>query len=142
MNRVNMYTNQPKAYEAMFGLEKYLGTVDLPDVLKELVKLRASIINGCAYCIQIHSSAALELGENNNRLLALASWEHTPLFSDEERSALLLTDEVTLISQQGVSDKVYENLQKYFSEEQIAQLIMLITVINAWNRIAISTHTQ
>ena len=140
MSRVNIRNTQPKAYDAMFCLEGYLGSIDLPAALIEVVKIRASQINGCAFCIQMHSDAALKAGETNKRLFALPAWKESALFSDEERAVLALTEEITLISKHGVSDQVYTSLQKYFKEEQIAQLIMLITVINAWNRIAISTH--
>ncbi len=142
MNRVNIHKTQPTAYQAMFGLEKYLETIDLPASLVELIKTKASQINGCAYCIQMHSKAALEKGETMERLFALSAWKESPLFTNKERSALALTEEVTLISHQGVSDDVYANLQKHFNEEQIAQLIMLIATINAWNRIAVATHAQ
>ncbi|WP_419902692.1 carboxymuconolactone decarboxylase family protein [Kiloniella sp.] len=142
MNRVNIYTTQPAAYEAMFGLEKYLKTVDLPELLVELIKTRASQMNGCAYCIQLHSKAAQNQNETVDRLLALPAWRESPMFTEKERSALALTEEVTLISRRGVSDEVYRNLQTHFNDEQIAQLIMTLTVINAWNRIAVTTHAQ
>ena len=142
MKRVNIYQNQPMAYEAMFGLEKYLKTIVLPAQLIEMVKIRASQINGCAYCIQMHSTAAQKEGETVERLMALAAWRESPLFSEMERVTFALTEEITQLSNNGVSDGVYNALDQFFTEDQKAQLIILITVINAWNRIAISTHTQ
>ena len=142
MNRVDIHKSQPMAYQAMFGLEKYLETIDLPVRLIELVRTRASQINGCAYCIQMHSKAAQKQGETVERLLALAAWKESPLFSNEERTAFALTEEITRLSVNGVSDDVYDALNRHFSDDQKAQMIMLITIINAWNRIAVSTHAQ
>lgn len=142
MNRVNIHERQPMAYQAMFGVEKYLENIDLPGRLIELVRTRASQINGCAYCIQMHSKAAQRHGETIDRLLALTAWKESPLFSADERAAFALTEEITLLSKNGVSDDVYDALHQHFTDDQKAQLIMLITVINAWNRIAVSTHAQ
>jgi len=142
MKRVNIHDNQPMAYEAMFGLEKYLETIDLPALLIELVRIRASQINGCAYCIQMHSTAAQKHGESVERLLALSAWKESPLFTEQERAVFALTEQITLLPAGGVSDVVYEALEPHFPDNQKAQLIMVITIINAWNRIAVSTHVQ
>ena len=142
MTRVKIDKVQPAAYEAMFGLEKYLGTIDLGTSLPELIKTRASQINGCAYCIQMHTKAAQENGETTERLFALSAWRESPLFTEKERAVLALTEEVTLISNHGVSDRVYSRVSEHFNEEQIAQIIMAITTINAWNRIAIAIQIQ
>ena len=142
MTRVKIDKIQPAAYEAMFGLEKYLGTIDLGTSLPELIKTRASQINGCAYCIQMHTKAAQENGETTERLFALSAWRESPLFTEKERAVLALTDEITLISDHGVSDGVYNRVSEHFTEEQIAQIIMAITTINAWNRIAIAIQIQ
>lgn len=142
MTRVKIDKVQPAAYEAMFGLEKYLGTIDLGTSLPELIKTRASQINGCAYCIQMHTKAAQENGETTERLFALSAWRESPLFTEKERAVLALTEEVTLISDHGVSDRVYSRVSEHFNEEQIAQIIMAITTINAWNRIAIAIQIQ
>lgn len=142
MSRVKIHDVQPKAYEAMFGLEKYLEAAELPRHLTELIRLRASQINGCAYCIQLHSQAALKLGESNERLFAVAGWKESHLFTDKERAAFALTDEVTQIAGRGVSDAVYDRLSEYFSEAQVAQLIMTLVTINAWNRIAVTTQVR
>lgn len=140
MNRVKIHSAQPTAMEAMGGLEAYLATVDLTPRMLELVKSRASQINGCGFCIQMHSKEAQKHGETVDRLLALPAWQHSPLFEPNERAVLALTEEVTLIANGGVSDSVYSDLQEHFSEEQIAQLIMLLVTISAWNRIAIATQ--
>lgn len=142
MSRVEIHTVQPTAYKGMGELEAYMGTVDLPIILVELAKIRASQINGCAYCIQMHSQAALKSGETHQRLFALSAWKESPLFTNKERCVLALVEEVTLIFEKGVSDTVYTDLQDHFNDEQVAQLIMVVTIINAWNRIAIATHVQ
>ncbi|WP_085905632.1 carboxymuconolactone decarboxylase family protein [Kiloniella majae] len=142
MTRVNIHKIQPAAYDAMFGLEKYLGTTDIGPQLAELIKTRVSQINGCAYCIQMHTKIALDNGETAERLFALSAWKESPLFSEKERAVLALTEEVTLISEHGVSDRVYNRVGEHFSDEQIAQIIMAITTINAWNRIAIAIQMQ
>jgi len=142
MERVNIFKSQPTAYEAMLGLEKYLETIDLPVQLIELIKTRASQINGCSYCIQLHSKTAQEHGETVDRLLALAAWKESPLFTAEERAAFALTDEITHLPVHGVSDEVYTALGPHFPDDKKAQLIMVIAIINTWNRIAVSTHVQ
>lgn len=142
MTRVNIQKTQPNAYAAMFGLEKYLSETTLPPRLIELIKTRSSQINGCAFCIQMHSQSAQAHGESAERLLALSAWKESPLFSDNERAVLALTEEVTLISHTGVRNETYSQLSHHFDEIGIAQLIMTIATINAWNRIAIATHVQ
>ena len=139
-SRINIQALEPAAYQAMFGLEKYLGTTDLDPKLKELTKIRASQINGCAYCIQMHAAEARKQGETEQRIYALAAWRESPLFSDQERAVLALTDEVSMISERGLSDTTYEAALKALGENGLAQCIMQIVVINAWNRMAVSTH--
>lgn len=131
---------EPQAYKAMFELENYLANSTLDIKLIELIRLRVSQINGCAYCIEMHSKAALEKEIATNKLFALCAWKESPLFSSSEKAALCLAEEITLISINGVSDKTFEKVSNYLSENEIAQLIMLISTINVWNRIAISTH--
>jgi AhpD family alkylhydroperoxidase len=108
-------------------------------LLKSL-KVRVSQINGCGYCINLHTKDARKLGETEQRLYALSAWWETPFFTDEEQAVLKLAEEVTLIAKHGVSDEVYENLIKYFSEQKVAQLIFAIITINSWNRISLSIH--
>jgi AhpD family alkylhydroperoxidase len=141
-SRINIQDLEPGAYGAMFGLEKYLDTAELSPALKELIKIRASQINGCAYCIQMHTEQARKQGESEQRLYALSAWRESPLFTEEERAVLDLTEEVTLIADGGLPQKTYERALDALDENQLAQCIMQIVVINAWNRMAISTHMR
>jgi AhpD family alkylhydroperoxidase len=138
--RINIEKTEPEAYKAMYALQKYLSTEHLPAPLKELIKIRASIVNGCAYCIQLHTADALNLNEPVQKLFALSAWWESPLFDEKEKAALQLTDEVTNISKRGVTPDTYKNAMEHYTEKQVAQIIMQIITINAWNRIAISTH--
>lgn len=140
--RVNISEVESAGYKAMLGLEGYLQNINLTQIQKELIKIRASQINGCAYCLDMHTKAALKYGETTQRIFVLEGWRETHIFSDEEKVLLAMTEEITLISKKGLSDKTYEKAQKYFTENQIAQIIMAIVTINAWNRIAVSTHLQ
>lgn len=131
---------EPRIYEAMDAAEKQLASFDLDPKLQELVKLRASQINGCGYCVVMHSRDARKLGENERRVFAVAAWWETPFFTDAEQAALKLAEEVTLISEGGLTESTYQQAAKHFSQAQIAQLIFTVVVTNSWNRIAISTH--
>ena len=140
MKRVAIEELEPKGYKALYGLESYLAQSDLSKTHKELIKIRASQINGCAFCINMHTKDALEQGETKERIFLLSAWKETDLFSKEERTILQMTEEITLIHQSGLTDSTYEEAQQLFDENYISQVIMAITVINAWNRIAVSTH--
>ena len=129
----------PAPHRALVALSK---SVELDPTLRELVNLRASIVNGCAYCINMHSRAAREGGESEQRLYALAAWRDAPLFSDRERAALALTDAITLISDEHVPRAVWDEAAAIFSEDELAQLLWAITAINAWNRISIATRIE
>ena len=113
---------------------------DLDSRVRELVKIRASQLNGCAYCIEMHTAAARKLGESEQRIYALSAWRESPLFSDTERAVLALADEVTLISEDGLSDETYGRALEHLGEHGTAQCIMQIVTINAWNRMAVSTR--
>ena len=139
-NRVNINETQPQAFKAMYALEGYLSGTQLTKTQKDLIKIRASQINRCAYCIDMHTRDALKNGETLQRIFLLDAWRETNLFNDEEKAILALTEEVTLISGHGLSDETYKKAQALFNEEFIAQLIMAVVTINAWNRIAISTN--
>jgi AhpD family alkylhydroperoxidase len=128
----------PGAVKAMQGLETYLASCGLEPKLKELIKLRASQINGCAYCVDMHSQDARALGETEQRLYALPVWQETPFFTERERAALLWTEKVTLISVDHVPDEVYEQVRQHFSEEELVNITLAVATINAWNRLAIS----
>ncbi|MBD2868318.1 carboxymuconolactone decarboxylase family protein [Paenibacillus arenilitoris] len=138
--RTNINKELPGAYEAMFGLQKYVNGTSLSAGLKELIKIRASQVNGCAFCINMHTKEARSLGETEQRIYALNAWRETPYFTPEERSALALTEAVTVITKEHVPDALYEEAARYFDSKQIGEIIMSIVVINAWNRIAISTN--
>jgi AhpD family alkylhydroperoxidase len=139
-HRVNIQQTQPTAYKALLGLENYLATTNLTKTQKELIKIRASQINGCAFCIDMHTKDALKYGETPQRIFLLNAWKETDKFSDEEKAILAITEEITLIHHKGLSDTTYMVAKTYFSEEIIAQIIMAVVTINAWNRIAISTQ--
>lgn len=141
--RINISTIEPQAYKAMLGLETYLAGTDFPKTLKELIKIRASQINSCAYCIDMHTKDALKNGETNQRIFLLSAWKEAKyLFTEEEQTVLTMTEEITLIHKKGLSDETYQKATDFFTEEQITQIIMAIVTINAWNRIAVSTHLQ
>ncbi|WP_141506545.1 carboxymuconolactone decarboxylase family protein [Paenibacillus luteus] len=130
----------PAAYQAMMGLEKYLGTTSLDKSLKELIKIRASQINGCAFCINMHAKDARALGETEQRIYALSAWRDTNFFTPAERAALALTESMTLITKEHVPDAIYDEAARHFDSKQVGEIIMAIVTINAWNRIAISTN--
>jgi len=137
--RIDINNLQPNAYKAMFGLENYLSKTTLDALTKQLIKIRASQTNGCAYCIQMHTEEAKNLGESEQRIYALSAWKESPLFSDKERALLSLTDEITLIAQNGLSKNVYEKALQALGEDSLAEAIMQIVTINAWNRLAVAT---
>ncbi len=130
----------PEALKAMLGLEEYISSCGLDRGLIHLIKMRASQINGCAFCIDMHSIDARALGETEQRLYALDAWRETPFFSDRERAALEWTEAITRVSETHVPDVIYEEVKKYFNEKEIIDLIFVATTINMWNRIAISTR--
>lgn len=126
------------AVQAMSALDTYVRHSDLDPQLVELVKMRASMINGCAYCIDMHSKDARARGESEQRLYALSAWHETPFFSDRERAALEWTEALTLVSQTHVPDEVYERVRQHFSEVELITLTMAVNAINSWNRVAIA----
>jgi len=132
----------PGAYKAVLGMETYVRHSGLEHSLVELVKLRASYINGCAYCIDMHSKDALAAGETDQRIFAVPVWRETPFFTPRERAALAFTEAVTRIADGGVPDDVYEATRKQFSDEEIVNLTMAIATINVWNRLAITFRSD
>jgi AhpD family alkylhydroperoxidase len=139
-NRLKIQDVQPAAYKAMYGLSGYLTGTQLTKSQVLLIEVRASQINGCAFCIDMHTKDALKNGESTQRLFLLNAWKETDKFSEEEKVILAMTEEITLINQHGLSDETYKKAKGFFSDEVIAQTIMAIVIINAWNRIAISTQ--
>ena len=140
--RIKIHEVEPQSHQAMLGLEKYLSATGLDPTLKELIKIRASQINGCAYCIQMHTEQARKNGETEQRIYALSAWKESPLFSEQERAVLALTEEVTNISVQGLSKPTYDEALKLLGENVLAQCIIQIVVINSWNRITVATHLE
>ena len=136
--RISYSEVAPDAMHAMVGLEKYLAKSVLERPLYELVKLRASQINGCAYCIDMHTKDARKAGETEQRLYALNAWRETPFYSERERAALAWAEALTLISDNDVPDSLYESTREQFNEEEILALTMAIVAINGWNRLAIA----
>lgn len=139
-NRFDMQQVEPNGYKAMFALENFIQNSQLSKTHIELIKIRASQINGCAFCIDMHTKDALKQGETAQRIFLLNAWKEATLFTEEERAILAITEEVTLISQHGLTDATYAAAEKLFEQQYIAQIIMAVVTINAWNRIAISTR--
>lgn len=141
-HRIQLASQVPAAVSAMMGLESYLGGTDIPLSLKELIKLRASMLNGCAYCIEMHAEVAMNHGDSPQRLLALSAWRESPLFDARERAVLALTDEVTLIGERGLTEETYQQALALLGETLLAQCLMQVVTINAWNRIAVATRME
>lgn len=135
--RLDYATAAPGAYQAMAGIERYVRNCGLEHALLELVKTRASQINRCAYCIDMHSKDARAGGETEQRLYALAAWRETPFFTPRERAALEWTESLTLIAGNDVPDDLYARVREHFSEAEIVNLSLAIIGINGWNRLAI-----
>lgn len=139
--RFNIKEVAPNALKAMVGLEIYTSQSSISKTNKELIKIRASQINGCAYCINIHTQDAIKNGETNQRIFLLNAWrEAQDIFTEEEKIVLEITEEITLIHQNGLSDETYSNALQFFSEAQIADIITAVITINLWNRVVLSTH--
>jgi AhpD family alkylhydroperoxidase len=137
-SRLDMLKLSPGGYKAMMGLEQYVHSCGLEESLVTLMKLRASQINGCAYCIDMHWKDLRALGENEQRLYGLDAWEESPYYTERERAALKWTEAVTLVRESHVPDEVYEEVRKQFSEKEISDLTVIVATINAWNRLAIA----
>jgi AhpD family alkylhydroperoxidase len=141
MPRLTINDAAPGAYQAVLGMEIYSRQHNDP-VLYELVKLRASMINGCAFCVDMHSRDALAAGEDSRRLFGVAAWHEAPFYTEKERAALALTDAVTRLGDNGVPDGVWATAAKHFTEEELANLLMAIATINVWNRLSIATRNE
>jgi AhpD family alkylhydroperoxidase len=137
MQRFGLQT-APGAYQAVLGLEQYLRECGLEKGLLHLIKLRASQINGCAYCLDMHWKDLKSIGETDQRLYELNAWEESPFYTDRERAALAWTEAVTLVATSRVPDALYEDVRKHFSEKELADLTLAIATINVWNRLSIA----
>lgn len=131
----------PAALEAMLGLEEAVNESMLEPELLELVKMRASQLNGCAYCLDMHSKDARARGESEQRLYVLAAWREAPFYSDRERAALAWCEALTLLAQTGAPDEVYADVREQFDDEEVVALTLAIVAINSWNRFAVGFHS-
>jgi AhpD family alkylhydroperoxidase len=136
--RLDFYKAKPAAIKALMALEEYIGKSSIEKPLAELVRLRASQINGCAFCVDMHTTDARKGGDTDRRLSTVVVWRETPFFTDRERAALEWTEAVTLVSQDHIPDAVWEAVKPHFTEEEIVDLTLLVSAINSWNRLAIA----
>jgi AhpD family alkylhydroperoxidase len=136
--RIDIPTVAPEAYQALMNLEGYISKTSLTQTHKELIKIRASQINGCAFCINMHTADARKYGETEQRIYLISAWREADIYTEEEKAILALTEEVTLISNH-VSEEVYQNAASLFDEKYLAEIILAIITINSWNRFAITT---
>lgn len=139
--RLNYAAVAPGALEAMMGVENYVHHTSIEPSLYELVKIRASQINGCAYCLDMHTKDARKAGETEQRIYALSAWRETPFYSERERAALEWAEALTQISTNTIPDALYDLTRKQFNEKELVDLSMAIIAINGWNRLAISFRT-
>ncbi len=140
--RINAHEISPDAYQAMGTLQHFVNQSTLPRELLELVRMRASQLNGCAYCLDMHSKDATALGISAQKLFVLDAWREAPFYSDRERAALEWTEAVTLIAEDRVPDEVYEAIRPHFLDRELVELTMAIIAINGWNRLAISLRQE
>ena len=141
LNRIDIEKDAPPLYRAYLKLDGAVAGAALPNALQDLVRIRASIINGCAYCVDMHTHDAQKGGEALPRLFAVAAWRESPLFDDRERAAFALTDAVTKISEPEGLDAAYEEAAEHFGNEELAALLYTIVTINGWNRLAVTAHS-
>lgn len=139
--RIDYSKVAPEAIKGILQLEKYVADSGLEHSLVELVKLRASQINGCAFCLDMHTKDARLAGESEQRLYTMSAWRETPFFSERERAALAWTEELTLIAENEVPDSLFQHVREHFSEQELVTLTICINAINSWNRLAISFRT-
>jgi len=137
--RINIKALEPECWKLIIEIEHYLAKTSLDPQLRELIKIRTSQINKCAFCIDLHTKDALKLGETERRIFALPAWQESLLFSEKERAVLKLTEEITKITEAGVTDDTYDKMHTLFSKNEIAQIIIAINHMNFLNRVAVST---
>ena len=131
----------PDAYKALLGLDSFTRSSGIPPLQREMIKIRASQINGCAYCVNLHTKEARKLGETEQRIYLMSVWREAPnIFNEEEQLLLEMTEEITLIHQHGFSDRLYDKAISLWGEERTAQVMMAIININSWNRIGVGTN--
>lgn len=139
--RMDVYKLAPGAYKAMMALQTFVDESGLDKTLGELIKIRASQINGCAFCLNMHTKEARKMGETEQRIYGLSAWHEAPYYTDKERAALALTEAVTLVASSRVPDDVYNAALAVFTKEEVAVILMAIVTINSWNRIAVTSRT-
>jgi AhpD family alkylhydroperoxidase len=137
--RLNWTKENPESLSTMLKLEQFIKESGIDPVLYELIKIRASQLNGCAYCLDMHTSDLRKMGESEQRIYLLSAWRDAPFYTEAERAVLELTEAVTLVSNAGVPQSVYDKVRTHFNEKEYVTLIMAINTINCWNRISIST---
>ncbi len=140
-SRIDLMRVNPGVVQAMLGLERQVRKSGLDHTLIDLVRMRASQINGCAYCLDMHSKDARANGETEQRLYGLSAWRETPYYSARERAALELAEALTLVAENGVPDDVWERVREQFSEDDLVHLTLAIVAINGWNRLNIAART-
>ena len=140
--RLNWYKTLPQGYKAMLELQKIVDNSKIDHKLLELIKIRASQINGCAHCLDMHTKDAIAIGEKEQRLHVLAAWREAPFYSDRERAALAWCETLTDISNSGVPDNIYKEVEKLFSTEELVELTLAIVAINGWNRLAVGFRSD
>ena len=140
--RIDYNKVAPGAFRAMFGLERYVRDCGLESSLLHLIKMRASQINGCAYCLDMHSKDARAGGETEQRLYLLNAWREAPFYTERERAALAWTEALTLIAENHAPDEIYNEVRQHFSEKELADLSLAVVAINGWNRLAISLRSE
>jgi AhpD family alkylhydroperoxidase len=138
--RINLQQVSPQGFRAVFGLEQHVRSAIKPELLW-MVKLRASIVNGCAHCVDMHGVHAVDAGEDVRRVLAVSAWRESTFFSPAERAALALTDAVTRLGEEGVTDEVWQAAVDELGQDLVVELLIAIATINVWNRLAVSAHT-
>ncbi|SEW53236.1 carboxymuconolactone decarboxylase family protein [Chitinophaga arvensicola] len=139
--RMDIYKLAPGSFKAMMALQTFVNESGLDKTLGELIKIRASQINGCAFCLNMHTKEARKMGETEQRIYGLSAWHEAPYYTDKERAALALTEAVTLVASSRVPDDVYNAALEVFTAEEVAVIVMSIVTINAWNRIAVTSRT-
>src|SRR6186713_2527111 len=139
--RINLMHVNPGIIQAMFGLERQVRKAGFDSTLLDLVRMRASQVNGCAYCLDMHSKDARAAGETEQRLYGLDAWRETPYYSARERAALEWTEALTLVSESRVPDEVFERVREQFSEDELAHLSLAVVAINGWNRLNVAART-
>ena len=141
-NRIAYDKVAPDPYKVMLGLEKYLHSCSIEPLLGHMVKMRASQINGCAFCLDMHSKDLMALGETPQRIFGLDAWRECPYYTDRERAALEWTDALTLVHKTHAEDEIYERVKPHFTDQEMVDLTWFIGTINLWNRVAIAMRPE